>query len=172
MKPHERHREAAKRRLRVGVAIVASTPVSKGGRSRPTEAKEAAEAEVAKAGHDVVSMGALQGEAEVKSEAHRFLDGNEDVLVLIGGTGMGKDEVTIETIRPMMEKELVGFGELARMLDYRAGGADSILLRATAGVAKGKLLICLPDSPAVVRRTLKAFAPEMPHVVFIARKTA
>ncbi len=172
MKPHEKHREAARRRLRVEIAVVASAPVDQGGRKRSAAAEEAAEVELAKAGHDVIRRTLHEGEAALDSEARKFLDGNDDVLVLIGGTGMGRDETTIETIKPMLEKELVGFGELMRMLDQKAGGNETMLLRATAGVAKGKLLICLPDSAVVVRRTLRAFAPEMPHVVFIARKTA
>ena len=170
MKPHEKHREAGKRRLRIRIAAVQSGSVGRA--DTAAKAEEAVEAELSSLGHEIVSRKSLHGHgASVGSEAEEFLGGSEDVLVLIGGTGMGRDEVTIETVRPMLEKEIVGFGELTRMLDSRAGGSGTVLLRAIAGVARGKLVICLPSSPAVVRRTLRAFAPEMPHVVFVARKT-
>lgn len=105
----------------------------------------------------------------IKREAERFLAGREDVLIFLGGTGVSKTDLTIETIRPYMEKELDGFGEILRRLSFEEVGSAGMLTRATAGVAKGKLLVCLPGSPAAVSLALRNLGKEFPHALFVAR---
>jgi molybdenum cofactor biosynthesis protein B len=92
-----------------------------------------------------------------------------DVLVLTGGTGVSTTDVTIETVRPFFEKEIEGFGEIFRSVSYRKIGAAAALSRATAGVANGKLVMCLPGSPDAVRTALELFVGEIPHVLHLAR---
>ncbi len=92
-----------------------------------------------------------------------------DVLVLTGGTGVSTTDVTIEAVRPFFEKEIDGFGELFRAVSYKKIGPAAALSRATAGVAKGKLIVCLPGSPDAVRTALELFLPEVPHVLHLAR---
>jgi molybdopterin adenylyltransferase len=92
-----------------------------------------------------------------------------DVVVLTGGTGVSTTDVTIETVRPFFEKEVEGFGEIFRSVSYQKIGAAAALSRATAGVAKGKLILCLPGSPDAVRTALGLFMGEIPHVLHLAR---
>ncbi len=92
-----------------------------------------------------------------------------DVLVLTGGTGVSTTDVTIEAVRPFFEKEIEGFGELFRAVSYQKIGPAAALSRATAGVAKGKLILCLPGSPDAVRTALELFLGEVPHVLHLAR---
>lgn len=92
-----------------------------------------------------------------------------DVLVLTGGTGVSTTDITIETVRPFFEKEIEGFGEIFRSVSYQKIGAAAALSRANAGVAKGKLVMCLPGSPDAVRTALGLFVGEIPHVLHLAR---
>ncbi len=92
-----------------------------------------------------------------------------DVVVLTGGTGVSTTDVTIETVRPFFTKEIEGFGEVFRSVSYERIGAAAALSRATAGVAKGKLIMCLPGSPDAVRTALELFVGEIPHVLHLAR---
>jgi molybdenum cofactor biosynthesis protein B len=92
-----------------------------------------------------------------------------DVLVLTGGTGVSTSDMTIETVRPFFAKEIEGFGEIFRSVSYKKIGAAAALSRATAGVAKGKLILCLPGSPDAVRTALELFVGEIPHVLHLAR---
>jgi molybdenum cofactor biosynthesis protein B len=92
-----------------------------------------------------------------------------DVIVLTGGTGVSTTDVTIETVRPLFEKEMEGFGELFRSVSYQRIGAAAALSRATAGVAKGKLIMCLPGSPDAVGTALEMFVGEIPHALHLAR---
>jgi molybdopterin adenylyltransferase len=96
-------------------------------------------------------------------------DGMVDVVVFTGGTGVSTTDVTIETVRPLLEKEIDGFGELFRWVSYQTIGAAAALSRATAGIAKGKVILCLPGSPDAVKTALNMFIGEIPHVVYLAR---
>ncbi len=54
-------------------------------------------------------------------------------------------------------------------MSYQRIGVAAALSRATAGVAKGKVILCLPGSPDAVRTALELFMGEMPHVLHLAR---
>ena len=91
--------------------------------------------------------------------------------MVCGGTGVSKSDVTIEAVEPLMEKALPGFGELLRLLSYRRVGAAAMLTRASAGVARGKAIFCVPGSPDAARLAAEELiAPEAPHVVKHARE--
>jgi molybdenum cofactor biosynthesis protein B len=142
----------------------------KAGQEYSDEAGDVAEEQTRQAGHQISGRALLSDDVRMlRREVGRFLSGKDDVLLMMGGTGVSKKDVTIEAVRPFFEKELDGFGELVRRLGYDEVGSAAMLTRATAGVAKGKLVVCMPGSPAAVNSALKAFIGELPHAVFIAR---
>ncbi len=172
MNPHEGHRKAGTRVLRVRVVTVSTSRYSKkhSGQQFTDESGDIAEEESTKAGHRVTGRGLVSDEPKMlKSEVAKFLSGRDDVLLFTGGTGVSRRDVTIETVRPYFEKELTGFGEHLRRIGFDEIGAAAMLTRATAGVAKGKLLVCMPGSPAAVRSALRASLTEFPHILFVAR---
>jgi molybdenum cofactor biosynthesis protein B len=173
MKPHEEHRKDAERHLKVVIVTVSTSRYEKKAEGRPftDEAGDVAVEETRGAGHLVTRRVMISDDrAMIRREASAFLSGEEDVLLFAGGTGLAANDVTVETVRPFFEKELEGFGELVRRLGYDEVGAAAALTRATAGVAKGKLIACMPGSPDGVRTAMRAFVKEFPHMVFIARK--
>lgn len=94
-----------------------------------------------------------------------------DVIITSGGTGVSSRDVTIEAIKPLLEKEIPGFGEIFRVLSYREIGSAAILTRSIAGVSKGKAIFCLPGSPYSVSIALKEIIlPEAGHVIEHARE--
>jgi molybdenum cofactor biosynthesis protein B len=120
------------------------------------------------AGHEVVSFALLKNDREAIQSKMGELLHSVDVQAIItsGGTGASKMDMTIETMLPMFEKRLNGFGELFRYLTYKEIGTGSILSRATAGVALGKIIICLPGSLKAVKLALdKIILPEIGHLV-------
>jgi molybdenum cofactor biosynthesis protein B len=93
-------------------------------------------------------------------------DPNVDVIITYGGTGISKSDVTIETLNPMFEKNIPGFGELLRKISFDEIGSASILTRATAGVVKGKVVFCLPGSKQAVETAMKyLILPESAHII-------
>jgi molybdenum cofactor biosynthesis protein B len=81
-----------------------------------------------------------------------------DVVVTTGGTGVTPDDVTVEAVRPLFEKELPGFGELFRILSHEEIGTKVVGTRATAGVVGANdegygsvPVFCLPGSENAAR---------------------
>lgn len=74
-----------------------------------------------------------------------------DVVISTGGTGVTGRDVTPEAFSRVLEKEIVGFGELFRMLSYAKIGSSTIQSRALGGVANGTYLFALPGSTGAVK---------------------
>ncbi|MDA4122859.1 MAG: MogA/MoaB family molybdenum cofactor biosynthesis protein [Thaumarchaeota archaeon] len=91
-----------------------------------------------------------------------------NVVLFTGGTGVSPTDVTIETVRPLLDKEIDGFGELFRSVSYKKIGFPGILSRATAGISHEKLVLCLPGSPDGVKTALNLFIGDIPHIVHVA----
>ena len=69
-----------------------------------------------------------------------------EVILLTGGTGITRRDVTPEAVHAVMDKHIPGFGELFRALSYEKIGTSTIQSRATAAVAGGTLIFALPAS--------------------------
>jgi len=88
-----------------------------------------------------------------------------EIIITTGGTGIGSRDITIETLQPIFQKEITGFGELFRQESYKEIGAGAILSRATAGVYKGIIIIAMPGSPNAVETGMKIIGSEVYHLV-------
>jgi molybdenum cofactor biosynthesis protein B len=89
-----------------------------------------------------------------------------DAVVFCGGTGFSPRDLTVDAVRPFLEREVDGFGELFRALSYAEIGAAAMLSRATAGVIRGCAVFMLPGSEAGVRLAMtRLVIPELGHVV-------
>lgn len=94
-----------------------------------------------------------------------------DAVLTNGGTGISRRDTTIETVETHIEQSLPGFGELFRMLSFQQIGSGAMLSRATAGVARGKLLFAMPGSTAAVELAMtKLILPELKHLLHELRK--
>ncbi|NOT55341.1 MAG: MogA/MoaB family molybdenum cofactor biosynthesis protein [Deltaproteobacteria bacterium] len=122
--------------------------------------------------HPVVSYQILKDEPLLITNAVRALldQADVDAIMLNGGTGIAPRDSTFEAIQGLLEKEISGFGELFRMLSYQDIGSAAMMTRATAGVAKGKVVISLPGSTGAVELGMtKLVIPELGHMLFLLR---
>jgi molybdenum cofactor biosynthesis protein B len=126
-----------------------------------------------KGGHMVLSKKIIADDKIMIEEAVKSVISSAelDVAVFCGGTGIATKDVTIETVAPFFEKSLPGFGEIFRRLSYDNMGSAAVMSRAVAGVAKGKVLFCIPGSPDAARVSVETLIlPEAPHIVRHARE--
>ena len=124
------------------------------------------------AGHTVAGYRIVPDDPRTITDAvTTFLDAPAvDAVILNGGTGLAPRDTTFEAVRAMLDKEIPGFGELFRQLSYADVGPAAMLSRAVAGVARGKIVVSMPGSPAAVELAMtKLVLPELGHMVFLAR---
>lgn len=99
-------------------------------------------------------------------------DNDVDVVLTTGGTGLAARDVTIETIVPLFDKEINGFGEIFRMLSYTEDiGSAAIMSRAIAGISNHTPIFAMPGSSGAVKLAMeKLIIPELSHVLREVRK--
>lgn len=69
-----------------------------------------------------------------------------DAVITTGGTGLTGRDVTVEALRPLFDKEIDGFSAIFHQVSYGTVGTSTLASRATAGLARGTLVFCLPGS--------------------------
>jgi molybdenum cofactor biosynthesis protein B len=119
-----------------------------------------------RAGHTVLYYAVVKDDPKGIADAVEQASWTCEAILTNGGTGVGKRDVTIPTLAPLMERTLPGFGELFRARSFDAIGSAAFLSGATAGVYHGRFLACLPGSPDACRLALEALLlPELGHIV-------
>ncbi len=74
-----------------------------------------------------------------------------DGILVTGGTGFTGRDSTPEALRPLLDKEMDGFGELFRAISFGEIGTSTLQSRAFAGLANGTFLFALPGSTSACR---------------------
>ena len=108
---------------------------------------------VSQAGHQLSARKIVRDDIRAIRACARDWLGREDIDVIIstGGTGLTGHDVTVEAMRALFEKEIEGFAVAFHMMSFNKIGTSTVQSRATAGVAKGKYIFCLPGSPGACR---------------------
>ena len=72
-------------------------------------------------------------------------------IISTGGTGLTGRDITPEAVKPLLDKEIDGIGELFRWLSYQEILTSTVASRALGGVANGTFIFCLPGSTGACR---------------------
>jgi len=72
-------------------------------------------------------------------------------ILVTGGTGFTGRDSTPEALRPLLDKEMPGFGAMFRVLSFEEIGTSTLQSRAFAGLANDKFVFCLPGSTSACR---------------------
>jgi len=126
-----------------------------------------------RAGHKPVRKAIVRDDIPEIQRALResIEDSRIQAIIINGGTGVAKRDVTLEAVSHFEEKPLSGFGELFRTLSFQEIGSAAMMSRATAFVSEGKIVFCLPGSEKAVRlATERLIAPELGHLVWEANR--
>jgi len=123
---------------------------------------------LAEQGHAVIEYRLVKNDPTIlRQELSTFLDSDLDLLITTGGTGVGRRDLTIETVMPLLDKTIPGFGELFRHLSFQTIGSRALMSRALGGVANNKLVFALPGSTDAVRLALRELIlPELGHLMW------
>jgi molybdenum cofactor biosynthesis protein B len=164
MPVHEHHRHAAGH-VHLKAAIITASDTRT---PEDDESGRIIRAALESAGHSVTFYAVIPDDPERIGAVVIEHFSREDLIILNGGTGIAARDSTIEAIRPLLSKELEGFGELFRMLSYQEIGSAAFLSRALAGTAHGRIVVALPGSPAACRLAMeKLLIPELGHMAHL-----
>jgi len=78
-------------------------------------------------------------------------DPDVDAVLTTGGTGITGRDGTPEAVKPLLDKEIEGFGEMFRVLSFEEIGTSTLQSRALAGVANATFVFVLPGSAGACR---------------------
>jgi molybdenum cofactor biosynthesis protein B len=124
------------------------------------------------AGHEVSTRDLVPDDYDnVQATVERLVDREDtDVVITTGGTGVTPDDVTAEAVARLFSKELPGFGELFRRESYEEIGPMVVATRATAGVARGVPVFCLPGSENAAEMGAELIVSTAGHLVGLASR--
>jgi molybdopterin adenylyltransferase len=122
---------------------------------------------VKKAGYICIDYAIVKDDInEIQTSLRTMLGKRADIIILTGGTGISKKDVTIEAVSPMFEKQLSSFSILFAQLSYDEIYSAAIMSRAAAGIINGKAVFLIPGSPKACRLAMeKIILPEAGHIV-------
>ena len=130
------------------------------------EAREMIEEE----GHTVAEYRLVSDDANEIRDAVETLVADCDVVVTSGGTGLTDDDVTVEAVGALFDKEIRGFGEEFRRRSIEEVGTRGMLSGATAGVIDGSVVFVLPGSVGAVETGLTLALGEVSHILGLVRR--
>lgn len=105
-------------------------------------------------------------------------DAGIDAILITGGTGISRRDITIDVVRGFLTIELEGFGELFRMISFQQIKAAAMMSRAAGGLvirepSRGgeTFIFAMPGSPNAVETAMAhLIAPQLAHLVWERRK--
>jgi len=99
----------------------------------------------------------------IKGEIVSWCERGVDLVVATGGTGLSPRDVTPEAIKPIIEREIPGIMEFARI--YGAERTPyTMLSRGIAGIKGKTLILTLPGSTRGARESMMALFPYILHI--------
>ena len=89
-----------------------------------------------------------------------------DIIITTGGTGIGKRDITVETVQAMLDKEIPGVMEMIRM-KYGMLKPNALLSRGIAGVMDDSLVYTLPGSVKAVEEYMTEILKTLNHLIYM-----
>lgn len=162
------HLERSKKSVNVAIVVVSDS------KTKDTDESGRIACELLrKKGHSIVSRDLIGNDSNaIVSTMSRLTNRTDvDVILTIGGTGISKNDITVDTLSPLLEKKLEGFGEMFRTMSFKQVGTGALMSRSTAGVINRKVVLCVPGSTAAVELAVKRIiVPEIGHMVYEATR--
>ena len=88
--------------------------------------------------------------------------GESDLIFTTGGTGIGPRDITVETVKPLLTKEIPGIMEFIRV-KYGSEKPNALLSCAVAGVINRCLIYTLPGSVKAVNEYMSEIVKTLEH---------
>lgn len=109
-----------------------------------------------------------------KSEIRKVIEtavvGGVDLVVTIGGTGVGPRDKAPEATRAVIDQLVPGVGQAVRSSGQACGAVDACTSRGICGVSGSTVVVNLAPSRAAIRDGMSTIAPLVAHLISELRK--
>lgn len=104
-----------------------------------------------------------------KGELKTLLDrakNDYDFVFTTGGTGIGRRDITVDVIKPLLDKEIPGIMDMIRM-KYGMEKPNALISRSIAGLAGDTMIFALPGSVRAVKEYMAEITKVLRHLVLM-----
>lgn len=158
-----------KRTLRqpVSAAVIVLSDTVASGRKPDTAGKSVVET-LTEAGFDQIHYQILPDEADQLKDLVLELTKSYACIMTVGGTGIGKRDITVDTLEPLLERKLDGLMEAARSFGQKRT-PYAAMSRGVAGFIDRSLVVTLPGSRGGASESMAAILPALVHIFDVCR---
>lgn len=89
-----------------------------------------------------------------------------NIIITTGGTGIGPRDITVETVTPLLNKEIPGIMEFIR-IKYGTEKPGALLSRGVAGITGKSLIYTLPGSVRAVEEYMIEILKTLKHAIYM-----
>jgi molybdenum cofactor synthesis domain-containing protein len=107
--------------------------------------------------------------ADDASELKNIITGAKksyDFIFTTGGTGIGPRDITVDVIKPMLDKEIPGIMDMIRM-KYGMEKPNALISRSIAGLIGNSMIFVLPGSIKAVHEYMSEITKILQHLVLM-----
>ena len=89
-----------------------------------------------------------------------------NLIITTGGTGIGPRDITVETVKPLLTKDIPGVMEYIR-IKYGSVKPNALLSRGVAGIIGKSLIYTLPGSVKAVEEYMTEILKTLKHTIYM-----
>ncbi|MCX6255705.1 MAG: MogA/MoaB family molybdenum cofactor biosynthesis protein [Bacteroidia bacterium] len=113
-----------------------------------------------------INLTLIPDDAAILRELLKSAAGVYHIVITSGGTGIGPRDITVETVTPLLTKEIPGIMEFIR-IKYGTKKPNALLSRGVAGIIGKSLIYTLPGSVRAVEEYMTEILKTLKHTIYM-----
>jgi molybdenum cofactor synthesis domain-containing protein len=111
-----------------------------------------------------IKLTLIPDDTEMLKELLVSAENKYNIIITTGGTGISPRDITVETVKPLLTKEIPGIMEFIR-IKYGTDKPNALLSRGIAGVISQSLIYTLPGSVKAVEEYMAEIVKTLKHTI-------
>jgi molybdenum cofactor synthesis domain len=113
-----------------------------------------------------IKLTLIPDEASILKDLLINAGNNCNIIITTGGTGIGPRDITVDTVIPLLTKEIPGIMEFIR-IKYGTEKPNALLSRGVAGITGKSLIYTLPGSVRAVEEYMTEIVKTLKHTIYM-----